>query len=43
MKRRAFTLLEIVIVVSIILLLVGLFAPAVWHFYKFVRQLANPQ
>ena len=41
MYHRAFTLLELVVVMAIMMILVAIFAPATYHFIKFVRHLGQ--
>jgi prepilin-type N-terminal cleavage/methylation domain-containing protein len=41
MRKRAWTLLEILVVMAIITILVAAFVPAVWQFEKYVRQLGG--
>lgn len=42
MRPRAVTLLELVVVMAILMILVAIFAPATYHFIRFVRHLGQP-
>ncbi|HUO07108.1 MAG TPA: prepilin-type N-terminal cleavage/methylation domain-containing protein [Phycisphaerae bacterium] len=41
MRKRGFTLLELIVVIAIILILMSLFVPALWQLVKYVRHLTG--
>jgi prepilin-type N-terminal cleavage/methylation domain-containing protein len=39
--RNAFSLLELVVVISVIVILLGIMVPAMYHFIQYVRHLGH--